>query len=116
MSESAFPLNPHLYAALRDAEASIVQQFEVEGADPNLSRLICKGMCVRSIPNLVFELERVERLNRAINICRDLEQCWNDRLVLEWCSKVKEYRSGRMALILDVNVNVRGQSDTAGLP
>jgi hypothetical protein len=42
-------------------------------------------------------------------------QRWNDRLVLEGCSKVKEYCGGRMALILDVNVNVWGQSDAAGV-
>lgn len=61
-----------------------------------------------------LSVEQRERLNRARDLIGDPMQRWNDRLVLEYCSKVKEYRSGRMALILDVNVNVRGQSETAG--
>ena len=72
-------------------------------------------MCVHSAPNPISESERVKRLNRAINLYGDAMQRWNDRLVLEGCSKVKEYCGGRMALILDVNVNVWGQSDATGI-
>ena len=34
-NESAFPINPNLYAAVLNAKASIAQQFKAEGADPN---------------------------------------------------------------------------------
>lgn len=72
-------------------------------------------MGVQSISNSISESERVERLNRALNLIGDPLQRWNDRLVLEGCSKVKEYRSGRMALVLDCKVPVREKPDPAGL-
>ncbi len=41
-NESAFPLNPSLYAAVLDARASIVQQFKAEGADPNSEAFLAR--------------------------------------------------------------------------
>lgn len=45
--------------------------------------------------------ENIERFNRASDFFGDPVQRWNDRLSLERHVQIENYRSGRMALILD---------------
>lgn len=47
--------------------------------------------------------DELERLNRARDFFGDAHQRFKDRLIVERCSKVEEYRRGRAALILQLN-------------
>lgn len=48
--------------------------------------------------------ENIERFNRARDFFGDPIKRWQDRLSLEGCSKVEQYRRGRMALIVHCEI------------